>query len=77
MRERLQATGGGLRVGDARALARTMSELVGDPVEAGRRGAAAAAAVPANLGPLVVTLALVRRLLTPTTAPVRTGAARP
>lgn len=75
--ERLQASGGGIQIVDARDLAHCMRELVVDAAEAGRRGAAATAGAPASLGPLVVTMALVRSMLGSPAPPVRMGVGRP
>lgn len=60
---RLVATGGGVRVGDAEALAACVTTLVADPVRARAAGEAARAAVQAGEGPLAVTMSVVRGTL--------------
>ena len=74
--DRLLAAGGGLQVGNARELGRVMYDLVSDVDEARRRGAAAATAAPRDLGPLMVTLALVRSMLPPSDPAASVGGAR-
>jgi len=63
---RLQASGGGIQVGDVTALRAVMGELVDDAAESQRRGTAAATMAPASLGPLILTRALIRNMLAST-----------